>query len=334
LAHRIGHSAAVRYGGDISAAFKFGDSVCWSGYYHGVVEQTIENMTDADLTARMSSICPIDATAANPYTFDRYNCVHGLGHGVTIRTKGDVFAALPFCDALTDGWDRSSCDGGVFMENIIEAQAGNADVSLKADDPVYPCNAVAESHKLQCYQMVTSNILWRNGYDYAAAFRTCDTVEAAYIGTCYRSMGRDISGGTLLDVPRTIELCNLGGEQNRLECILGAAANATLDRRDGAKSTELCDAVDPQYQQPLRRARPGPQHVLSTSRPAGSLRPPWDPRRSRRRPSSRCSWRRATCWCRPTAPAGRGRRTPCTVGHWPGCWCGPSSRSRPPSRCG
>jgi copper transport protein len=259
LAHQIGHTAAVLYGGDISAAFRFGDSVCWSGYYHGVVEQTIENMSDADLTAKMSAICPIDP--ANPYSFDRYNCVHGLGHGVTIRTKADVFAALPFCDALTDPWDRSSCDGGVFMENIIEAQAGNQDVSLKADDPVYPCNAVGEAHKLQCYQMVTSNILWRNGYDYAAAFATCDTVEAGYIGTCYRSMGRDISGGSLLDVPKTVELCDLGGEAHRLDCFLGAAANATLDRRDGVKSTELCDVLPEQYRQPCYAER---DQVLAT----------------------------------------------------------------------
>jgi hypothetical protein len=261
LAHRIGHSAAVLYHGDIAAAFRFGDATCWSGYYHGVVEQTIEDMSDADLTAKMSSVCPVDATAANPYTFDRYNCVHGLGHGVMIRTKGDVFAALPFCDALSDAWDRSSCDGGVFMENIIEAQAGSTNVSLKVDDPVYPCDAVGDVHKLQCYQMVTSNILWRNGYDYAAAFRTCDGVEAAYVGTCYRSMGRDISGGSLLDVARTVELCNLGGEANRLDCFLGAAANATLDRRDGVKSTELCDALPADYRQPCYAER---DQVLAT----------------------------------------------------------------------
>jgi hypothetical protein len=259
IAHRIGHSSAVLYGGDISSAFRFGTSVCWSGYYHGVVEQTIEGLTDEDLTARMSSICPVDA--ANPYSFDRYNCVHGLGHGVTIRTGGDVFAALPFCGALTDPWDRSSCDGGVFMENIIEAQAGNTDASLKPDDPVYPCNAVEDVHKLQCYQMVTSNILWQNGYDYAAAFRTCDGVETAYVSTCYRSMGRDISGGTLLDVPRTVELCNLGAERFRLDCFLGAAANATLDRRDGTRSTELCDAVVEAYRQPCYDER---DRILAT----------------------------------------------------------------------
>lgn len=259
ISHDIGHSAAVQAGGDIAAAFTYGTSTCWSGYYHGVVEQTIEQFTDDDLTARMSTICPADP--ADPYSFDRYNCVHGLGHGVTIRTGGDVFAALPFCDALADPWDRSSCDGGVFMENIIEAQAGSTTTSLDPDDPVYPCNAVGDDHKYQCYQMVTSSILWRNGYDYAAAFETCDSVEEGYVAVCYRSMGRDISGGSLLDPVETVALCSLGSEAFRTECFEGAAANATLDHRDGVKSTELCDAVEPRYQVKCYAAR---DQILAT----------------------------------------------------------------------
>ncbi|MGI8425673.1 MAG: hypothetical protein ACR2M4_03560 [Actinomycetota bacterium] len=44
-----------------------------------------------------------------PHTglFEKYKCVHGLGHGLTINLQHDVLKSLAFCD------------GGVFMEMIV-----------------------------------------------------------------------------------------------------------------------------------------------------------------------------------------------------------------------
>ena len=52
LSHAIGNTAADIYGGNITKAFLVGDSFCWSGYYHGVVERAVENIGAAQFMAR------------------------------------------------------------------------------------------------------------------------------------------------------------------------------------------------------------------------------------------------------------------------------------------
>ena len=47
--------------------------------------------------------------------------------------------------------------------------------------------------------MQTSYVLQVKNWNLPVAFGICDRVEARYVGTCYRSMGRDISGAALLE---------------------------------------------------------------------------------------------------------------------------------------
>ena len=51
--------------------------------------------------------------------FQLFQCVHGMGHGFQMMYAGDLPRALGSCDQLADPWDRESCYGGVFMENIV-----------------------------------------------------------------------------------------------------------------------------------------------------------------------------------------------------------------------
>src|SRR5207302_4829950 len=39
IAHKIGSATLVRDHGDIPKAFAAGSSICWSGYYHGILER-------------------------------------------------------------------------------------------------------------------------------------------------------------------------------------------------------------------------------------------------------------------------------------------------------
>ena len=80
--------------------------------------------------SRHSAIVASPPGAANAL---RFQCLHGLGHGLTANAEHDIFRALRLCDALDGDWDRGSCYSGVFMENIIfathqvEAAAGGLD---------------------------------------------------------------------------------------------------------------------------------------------------------------------------------------------------------------
>jgi len=252
IMHTIGRNA-YRFYGSVTAATKYATEFCWSGYYHGVMEAYMAQFDDAKLMTQMPKIC--QQTPGKPYSFDYYNCLHGLGHGVTIRFNNDIMKALPYCDALIGQWEQESCYSGAFMQNIVVDGVNHKSVNLKADDPVYPCDVVPDRMKESCYLMVTSNILKVNGYDYAAGFKTCDAVEADYVATCYQSEGRDISGAMLLDPAKIVPLCDEGAPEHQADCVIGAVKNAVFNDRGVTRADALCRAVDGRFTAVCDQAR-------------------------------------------------------------------------------
>ena len=252
LAHEIGHLAFAKYH-SVTTAEGYARETCWSGYHHGLMESYISQFSDKQLRARMNGICKQDPS--HPYSLAYYNCWHGLGHGLTIRWQQDIFHALRFCNAIGHSWERQSCYSGVFMQNIVANGSGmHRSVDLKPSDPIYPCDAVTEQEKPSCYLMQTSYVLQVKGWKLPVAFRICDRVEARYVGTCYRSMGRDISGAALLDPRKIVSQCALGAAAHRSDCIAGAAANAVYDRHARTMADALCRLVRPAQQKACRTA--------------------------------------------------------------------------------
>ena len=253
LAHEIGHLAFAKYH-SVTTAEGYARETCWSGYHHGLMESYISQFSDKQLRARMNGICKQDPS--HPYSLAYYNCWHGLGHGLTIRWQQDIFHALRFCNAIGHEWERESCYSGVFMQNIVANGSGmHRSVDLKPSDPIYPCDAVTEREKPSCYLMQTSYVLQVKGWKLPVAFRICDRVEARYVGTCYRSMGRDISGAALLD-PRKVAS----------QCALGAAKSTARTASPGPLPTRSTTAT---------RARWPMPSAASCTQP--SARPAWLP---------------------------------------------------------
>lgn len=239
LTHAVGQAAGEQFA-TLSEALSFDASTCWSGYYHGVVEGSLADYSDADLPGAVPGLCAEAATER--YSFTHYNCLHGLGHGLMLRSGSDPFASLDLCTGLSDEWEQGTCAGGVFMQDVITAQEGGRS-SFRDDDQLYPCTAVDEGYKDDCYRMQTSSVLWRNDYDFAGAAGVCDVAEAGYVDDCYRSLGRDASGYHLLDAVKVAETCALGDEDHQADCIAGASANAVYDRHDRSAADDLCAVV-------------------------------------------------------------------------------------------
>lgn len=237
LVHEIGRSGFRKYG-TVSEAAKYSDELCWSGYIHGVMQAYMAGFDDTKLAAEMPRIC--EAQSSKRYNFDHYNCVHGLGHGLTIRFDQDIFRSLEYCQILADTWERSSCYGGVFMQNIVADGKYHKPVALKSDDLIYPCNAIEQDQKEQCWLMQTSYILKKVDYDYSRGFSICEGVESEFITTCYRSMGRDISGNSLRESEKVAQLCGLGRQDLRQFCFNGAVKNAVFEERGRVNADKLC----------------------------------------------------------------------------------------------
>jgi hypothetical protein len=94
-----------------------------SGCYHGVIQSYF--------AALVGSGGQVDAGAVNSLCADYrerdadrwllFQCVHGMGHGLTMLHDYHLPTALEGCDLLAEDWDREGCYGGVFMENIVNA---------------------------------------------------------------------------------------------------------------------------------------------------------------------------------------------------------------------
>lgn len=229
--HALGEFGMSLHGSP-GAAIKQCRSTFLYGCYHGVLHAYFGNKGETR-PRDVVGICTLDMGA-----LVRFQCLHGLGHGVYSNLDNDLFRALTYCDGLGTKYERDSCYGGAFMQNIIQAVdelsgRGSAGIgppsgraaSLRADDPLYPCNAVADRYRSGCYLMQTSAMLLHNGRDYAAAARSCDGAPAAYVRTCFQSLGRDISGDTLRDDDRTAAHCSALPSVNRDDCYVGAVNN-------------------------------------------------------------------------------------------------------------
>lgn len=243
LTHVIGRSA-VNFYPEVSEAYSNGNSLCWSGYYHGVMEGIIGKIGKDKILEKMPTICD-SIPGKDSHSFDYYNCVHGIGHGLMALTENELFESLKMCDNLIGSWEESSCYGGVFMENVIVDNKNHFTKYLKPSDPLYPCNAVEDNYKNPCYLMQTSYMLKVNNNDFKKVFELCATVEEGYKLLCYQSLGRDASGQSISTIPKTKSTCELGvGYIQQSNCIVGAVKDFISYHHSDVEAKALCQAID------------------------------------------------------------------------------------------
>lgn len=249
LAHIVGRTSYEKQG-SLEKAYAEGDNFCWSGFYHGAIERAIVKMGDESIKKNTATICESFARK-EPYSFNHFNCVHGLGHGLMAIAKYDLFNGLQLCKATKTSWEQESCYGGVFMENVMVAARGDGTSAyLDASRPLYPCTDVEQDFKQQCYLMQTSYILQHNGYDFATTFQECAKADSGYTTTCYQSIGRDASGSTNSDVNRTLANCLQAPAEDTeavRNCMLGAERDFVSYFHSDAQARQLCQAFGEPY---------------------------------------------------------------------------------------
>lgn len=248
LTHVIGRVATELYP-RVYDAFEHGDPYCWSGYYHGVMEKIIEKIGVEKIAIELDQICD-GITGKEVYSFDYYNCVHGLGHGLMAIYDNELFKSLEVCDNLSGVWEQSSCYGGVFMENIIIDGQGEFTKYLKLSDPIYPCNAVSERYKTSCYLMQTSYALKATGHDFAKVFEICRNGDQNYKMLCWQSLGRDASGQSSSNAEATRAKCYLGiNQEEKLHCVIGAVKDFISYFHSDVEAKNFCSTLSDDLKQ-------------------------------------------------------------------------------------
>ncbi len=244
IAHAIGAGSLARYDGNVGRTIAEGSASCFSGYYHGVLERALVDVKTRDaerLGGVAAALCDDPQARTSPWM--RSQCFHGLGHGLMITTGYALPLSLDACERSPTRLDRISCKSGVFMENVFSSY-GFVSRWLREDDPVYPCNAVEPDDRITCYGTVTSRVLRVIGLDWQGTAEICAGVEPRFVKTCFRSLGRDISGQTLREPDEIVELCAVtreyGGEA---DCISAAAMDIASNFTRGTEAAELCEAA-------------------------------------------------------------------------------------------
>lgn len=243
ITHVIGREAALKFATP-GEAYTQGDSYCWSGYYHGVLETFLAKIGRENLAAEINTVCS-GIEGKERYSFDYYNCVHGLGHGVMAITETELFESLAYCENLTGVWEQKSCASGVFMENVIVDNLNHFTKYLRPEEPLYPCTASPDKYKETCYLMQTSYILKVNNGDFANTFSWCRKAEEQYRATCFQSLGRDASGRTSSNVAESKRLCLLGGDYfERSNCVIGSVKDFISYFHSDVQAEEFCASLE------------------------------------------------------------------------------------------
>ena len=242
IVHMIGAAALTRNEGNIAETFAEGSSTCWSGYYHGVLVrafQDVHSFEAATLGAKSRSFCADRQVRKSSWL--SYQCLHGLGHGLMITTGYRLPLSLDVCRRLATEWDRTSCKGGVFMENFVTSFGGQSPW-VRDDDPLYPCDWVAEGDKYTCYQQATTRIIRVVGLDWEKIAQSCAGVESRWVETCFGSFGQNASVQGFRKPEAIVATCAIarpyGGEE---ECIRYAAMDVAGTYSGGKEASVLCD---------------------------------------------------------------------------------------------
>jgi hypothetical protein len=251
LTHSIGRAAAELYGGDVPSTYSQGDDFCGSGYYHGAMQTVVANIGADKILDEADNICAAPREQQDQ-SLDHRNCAHGMGHGFMGLYGNEVFESLEECDALSEGWEREKCSGGVFMENVIdEDNPSNPSKYLKADEPFYPCTEVKTEYKSPCYVRQTNYVLKKQGDDFAKVFELCGKVEDGFRPICYVGLGNNVAtqstkngttDGAQADFIRGA--CMLGQEtEARSKCFVGAVRQLIFNYDNDVQAKALCDSL-------------------------------------------------------------------------------------------
>ncbi len=220
-----------------------------SGCYHGVVQAVLDAQgTDSATVYRLCNQIPVATTNA----WLRFQCVHGIGHGLVNNMAMHLPKALAGCDWLIREWDASSCYGGAFMEFIVAARgqshhphknpapaaqgqdhsdhemataAPDSFPARNRNDPLYPCSVLAPKYRSACYGMQAGIIIETVGSDFGKIARACDEAPLGMRPACYQGVGTYLTGFVVRNHQKAIDNCAKGNPAYQAWCYVGVVKN-------------------------------------------------------------------------------------------------------------
>jgi len=230
--HKTAHHLGIflyDYIGDLSETLSHAEQQCGGAAIHGIMqgyfaEQLAKGMSKEDIG--IANLCP--EIEGHPYAIERWQCIHGIGHGLTISYEYDVFSAVQRCEVFEPGWEQTSCSKGLFMENMV-ANLRKEVRTLEEGDLLFPCNVVDAKYAPACYHYQTGHIFSQSsanlteGFEVITrSFEVCNEISPnEFVKYCYYGMGRVLQSGVGLNYERALAFCQKGQSDYWSDCFKG-----------------------------------------------------------------------------------------------------------------
>ena len=255
--HVYTHIVGIRAwapGRDVGKVFDSCTGLFQSGCYHGVIQAYFTSDGSVDST-EVSLFCDsMETTRTNRWL--RFQCVHGIGHGLEFAWNWDLPRALKGCDWLPSSWDRESCYGGVFMENAVASMPGGhhapkrvlAQAEGRKDGTADSTAAEPAEHSEHSeHGAAATEITWKMR-DSLDALYPCSIVGSKYWTSCYMLQGGMIVGRFNQDYERAALACDGSPQAVRQYCYLSMGTMASgITIQDVKRTIKLCSVGDPGY---------------------------------------------------------------------------------------
>lgn len=231
-----------------------------SGCYHGVVQAFLDvNGTDS---ATVFKLCnSIQSAVHNMWL--RFQCVHGIGHGLVNNLALNLPKALEGCDWLVDAWDAQSCYGGAFMEFIVAGRGQSHHPHTKRTPGPTPAAGTHDAHAPPAAEHSTHDTVGHDATPHehdatADSFPIRDKTDLLYpctvLATKYQTACYMMQAGIVIelvgrDFGKIAHACDDAPVSMQPACYQGVGTYVSgYVVRDPAKSIDLCSKGDAKLQ--------------------------------------------------------------------------------------
>ncbi len=195
MAHLVGQLLFKAYGLE---GLKTCTPVFAFGCYHGLMEVAFDKNDAEHYQENLLKAEKACSDMGTGFVTGSQSCIHGMGHGIITFRDHDTKKALGDCDALDKNW-QTYCYDGIFMELSISA----APSFYKENDPLYPCDTLAENYQSACARSQSRIMRERFGLKTAEIARICSASTPTIKYHCTDSLGYYVAQ-TNIDNPKKI----------------------------------------------------------------------------------------------------------------------------------
>lgn len=240
LSHMIGKAAYTEYR-DFAVASSYQDAFCNSGYLHGVIQAYF--LDSDDISESILTAC---SGVGEP--FERWQCYHGVGHGVMYATGNSLDTSISWCETIDSNDAIDSCINGVFMEQFITVDHSGQLSTKEKNTDITLCATQPSDYKNPCYIYAPSAYLEKNPNDYLGAFHYCEQAGEDMIAYCITGLGGQIMKDNIHNPEAVSDFCNLA-KSDEIEAICISGSVSILVNHFASTETTLpyCDTTFKSY---------------------------------------------------------------------------------------